>query len=152
MKQFFLPAMLLLLLVACAPKSQPIEYGSDMCKFCKMSIVDQQHAAEVVTQKGKVYKFDAIECMLHFKKDRSDEAFALELVNTYEEPKVLKPAGSSYYLISKNLPSPMGAYLTAFVDKTSCLEMQKVKGGEIFSWTELEEQFFKNGLPQFILN
>ena len=31
-----------------------------------MTIVDKVHAAEIVTQKGKVYKFDATECMINF--------------------------------------------------------------------------------------
>ena len=58
-----LPLILLatVLLAACQPSPKPIEYGSDMCDYCKMTIVDQQHAAELVTTKGKAFKFDAIE-------------------------------------------------------------------------------------------
>ncbi|MCB0620489.1 MAG: hypothetical protein KDC41_17650, partial [Saprospiraceae bacterium] len=51
------------LFLACRPAPQPIEYGSDLCDYCKMTIVDRQHAAEAVTGKGRAYRFDAIECL-----------------------------------------------------------------------------------------
>ena len=57
---------LLLLFAACSPQPRPIEYGTDLCDFCRMTIVDKQHAAELVTDKGRVYKFDAIECMVNY--------------------------------------------------------------------------------------
>ncbi|MCC6725443.1 MAG: hypothetical protein IT258_13125, partial [Saprospiraceae bacterium] len=47
------------LLTACTPTAEPISFGEDMCAHCKMTIVDEQFAAEAVSQKGKVYKFDA---------------------------------------------------------------------------------------------
>ena len=59
-------AVILLMIVACDPESKPIVYGEDKCEFCRMSIVDQRFAGEVVTQKGKAYKFDAVECMVNY--------------------------------------------------------------------------------------
>lgn len=60
-----------MLLSACTPKAQSITYGADMCHFCKMNIVDVQHASEIVTKKGKVFKYDAIECMLNSEEPSS---------------------------------------------------------------------------------
>ena len=60
---------LLLLVFSCNVSPKPIDYGSDGCHFCKMTIVDKVHAAEIVTKKGKVYMFDATECMINFRKD-----------------------------------------------------------------------------------
>ena len=148
MKQLFLPALLMLLLASCTPEPQPINYGSDMCDFCKMSIVDQQYAAEVVTNKGKVYKFDAIECMLHFKKEKKDMTFAFELVNTYDTPKTLLPAADCHYLISPALPSPMGANLTAFSKTEIAIELQEAKEGDLYSWDALCKQFIEKGFAQ----
>ena len=104
-----------------------------------MTIVDQQHAAEVVTTKGKAFKFDAIECMLNYRKENSDLDFAFELVNTYESPKELMTAEKSHYLISQSLPSPMGAFLTAFKDEATAKEMQSAKGGELFTWETIQQ-------------
>ena len=58
--------LIALLVFSCNSSPQPIDYGNDGCHFCKMTIVDKVHAAEIVTKKGKVYKFDATECMVNF--------------------------------------------------------------------------------------
>lgn len=42
------------LLWSCSIAPEPINYGQDGCHFCKMTIVDKVHAAEIVTTKGKV--------------------------------------------------------------------------------------------------
>ena len=44
---------ILLITVSCKVEPDEIEYGKDGCHFCKMTIVDNQHAAELVTAKGK---------------------------------------------------------------------------------------------------
>jgi copper chaperone NosL len=73
--------LLVLLLLACNPESQPINYGADMCEFCRMSIVDQRFGSEIVTQKGKVYKFDAVECMINYLDDRVEDESKLKYRN-----------------------------------------------------------------------
>lgn len=141
---------LLVLLAACQPTPKPIEYGSDACDFCKMTIVDAQHGAEAVTSKGKVFQFDAIECLTNFIEQHQDKQFAFLLVNDYHSPKELIDAKTSHYLISQNLPSPMGAYLTAFREKSAALEMQKAKGGEVFDWDGVRVYLKENGIVKTV--
>lgn len=125
----------------CAPRPKPIEYGSDMCHYCKMSIVDQQHAAEAVTSKGKVFKFDAVECLLNYLSQKpGQEKYAFLLVNDYEQPGVLIPAEESAYLISPAIPSPMGAFLSAFSNPERAQAFQAEKGGEVFDWPALQQR------------
>ena len=64
MKSIFILTISLVLIISCKVEESPINYGQDACKFCKMTIVDKQHAAEIVTKKGKPFKYDAIECMV----------------------------------------------------------------------------------------
>ena len=137
---------LLMLLVACQPSPKPIDYGSDACDFCMMTIVDAQHGAEAVTSKGKIYMFDAIECLANYIEQEQDKSFSFLFVNDYHSPKELIDANASYYLISKNLPSPMGAYLTAFRDKKAAIEMQAAKGGEVFNWNDVQVYLKENGM------
>ena len=111
-----------------------------------MTIVDAQHGAEAVTFKGKVYKFDAIECLANFKETKKDMSFAFLLVNDYHSPKGLIDASTAHYLISKNLPSPMGAYLTAFREKSAAEELQSAKGGEVFDWDGVQAYLKETGL------
>jgi len=137
----YLIIALLLMLVSCNVSPQAIDYGSDGCHFCKMTIVDKVHAAEIVTKKGKVYKFDATECMINFMNDFDASEIELYLSNNYTEPEQLIDAKRATFLISKNIPSPMGAYLSAFKSKADAQKMQSEKGGDLYSWEELLVHF-----------
>ena len=109
--------VLSMILTSCSVEPQPITYGSDACHYCKMNIVDNQYATELVTKKGKVYKYDAMECMLNEMKEMDSEEIAFYLTNTFDKPGELVEAEKAIYLISENMPSPMGANLSAFKDK-----------------------------------
>jgi len=129
------------LLWSCNISPKPIEYGQDACHFCKMTIVDKIHAAEVVTNKGKVYKFDATECMINFMDEFDTSTIALYLSNNFTNPEELIDATQATFLISKNVPSPMGAFLSAFKNKEDALNLQAEKDGEIYNWESLLEKF-----------
>lgn len=129
------------LLWSCNISPKPIEYGQDACHFCKMTIVDKIHAAEVVTNKGKVYKFDATECMINFMDEFDTSTIALYLSNNFTNPEELIDATQATFLISKNVPSPMGAFLSAFKNKEDALKLQAEKDGEIYNWESLLEKF-----------
>ncbi|WP_282133902.1 nitrous oxide reductase accessory protein NosL [Seonamhaeicola maritimus] len=133
--------VLLLTFVGCNISPKPIDYGNDGCHFCKMTIVDKVHAAEVVTKKGKVYKFDATECMINFMDEFDTSTIKLYLSNNYLEPEALIDATESTFLISENIPSPMGAFLSAFKTKTEAETKQAEKGGTLYSWEELLAHF-----------
>lgn len=132
---------LLLLLSSCTVGPKPINYGSDGCHFCSMTIVDKQHAAQLVTEKGKVFKFDAAECMMNHLNEVDKTTVSLFLVNDYHAPGELVDATKATYLISKNIPSPMGEYLTAFETKEIAEKAQADNEGELFTWEELSDRF-----------
>ena len=132
---------LLLLLFSCNVSPQAIDYGNDGCHYCKMTIVDKLHAAEIVTTKGKVYKFDASECMIHFLEDFDNSEIKLYLANNYTEPEVLIDATKATFLISENIPSPMGAFLSAFKTNEDAAKKQAEKGGTLYTWDALLNHF-----------
>jgi copper chaperone NosL len=138
LKHFSILALTLLIL-GCNASPQPIDYGSDGCSYCKMTIVDKTHAAEIVTKKNKAYKFDATECMVNFMEEFDTSEIELYLSNNYSEPGTLIDAKKATFLISKNIPSPMGAFLSAFNKKADAENMQADKGGDLYSWEELLE-------------
>ena len=127
----------LVLLCSCSNSPQPIDYGQDGCHFCRMTIVDKLHAAEIVTKKGKVYKFDATECMVNYIKTIDQSTIKHFLSNNYLEPGVLIDATQASFLISDNIPSPMGAFLSAFKVKDDAVKIQSGKEGTIYTWKEL---------------
>lgn len=141
MKKIIGSVFILVLMASCNVKSEEINYNSEACHFCSMTISDSQYAAEIVTKKGKVFKFDASECMLYYLKENEKLPVELYLVNDYETPKDLTDATKAVFLISKNLPSPMGANLTAFKKESTAKEVQIEKGGELFTWEEIRDKF-----------
>ncbi|MCM4167256.1 hypothetical protein DHD08_06115 [Arenibacter sp. H213] len=141
MKKYFIPTILLLILTSCSIKPQPIDYGSDACYYCSMTIVDRQHAAQIVTEKGKAFKFDATECMMNHLNDINSNEIALFLVNDYSNPGVLINATKAFYLISEGIPSPMGEYLTAFGAKEGVEEAMLIHEGDQLNWEQLKLRF-----------
>ncbi|MFY0625530.1 MAG: nitrous oxide reductase accessory protein NosL [Reichenbachiella sp.] len=129
--------------VSCSIEPAVINYGSDQCHFCKMTIVDQQHAAQFVTNKGKAHKFDAIECMMKELKVRNESDIKFILISDYETPKKLVDAQSAYYLVSEKIPSPMGAYLSGFANQETRDWMQKENDGSVYDWIQLKKEFSK---------
>lgn len=126
-------------LSSCSMEPERINYGKEACHFCSMTIVDNQHAAELVTTKGKSYKFDAIECMINYI-NRNDVDASVYLVCDYANPGTLIPANSATFLISKEISSPMGAFLSGFSSNEEALNTQKNKTGDLYSWDSVQEQ------------
>lgn len=128
-------------LFACNNTPKTIAYGSDGCHYCSMTIVDKQHAALFMTKKGRSYAFDASECMLNHLKEIDNVSIAAFLVTDYNTPGETIDATKATYLISKNIPSPMGEYLTAFANTDAAKNAQEKNEGEILTWNELIIRF-----------
>lgn len=139
-----LTILIALLMSACSSSPKPIHYGQDACDFCRMTIVDQQHAAQLVTEKGRAYKYDAIECMMNDLSEWSRPAVKHYLVSDYANPGELTDALEAKYLISEAIPSPMGAHLTAFASESTRQKTQDSVGGEALQWIGLKEKFVLN--------
>jgi copper chaperone NosL len=133
--------LVLFILTGCEVHPVPIEFGKEECSFCKMTIVDRQHAAQLVTKKGKQFKFDAIECMLNSlnqkQNSRDNQIF---LVSDYGKGKMTN-AEDATYLISQAIKSPMGAFLSAFSLKKEALTTKDQHGGEIYTWEEIKKKY-----------
>lgn len=130
-------------LVSCNSGPQPIKLGEDACSFCKMGFADQRFGAEIVTKKGKIFKFDDMHCMLAFRKAgtvNTDDIKETWLIN-FDEPHNFIESSRAFLLKSDELHSPMGGDIANFSDEAKLKQaMQKFKGEEI-SWdTYLKEQ------------
>ena len=127
-----------ILLSACTIEPVEINYGMDACAFCTMTIVDRGHAAEYVSQKGKAYKFDAIECLARELQGSDDPAPALVLVADYSQPGKLLSAHEAIIVRCEDIPSPMGEFLSAFPDSASLKRIIGKGSYEILKWDEIE--------------
>ena len=145
MKQIIIAILAIFILNSCSKEPQPIAYGDDKCDFCTMNIMDKPYGTELVTSTGKVYKFDSSECMLGYMNENQSTEFAHILTNTMDKPGELADAKTCSFLISENLPSPMGANITAFSTKALAKEAQSEYTGKVYTFDELKIVQKENG-------
>ena len=139
-----------LLLTGCTPQPQPIDFGNDQCQYCKMTISDKRYGAEVVTKKGKVFKYDAVECLVSsvFKDNLVDtsEVHSFWVID-FSEPGKLVDAKRGLYLQSHDLPSPMGMFLTAVADHKKMGELSALHKGDVLKWEEIIPRVLNHQVP-----
>lgn len=128
-------------LFSCSPKPEPIDYGNDVCDFCKMNITDNKYAAELVTSKGKVHKFDSIECLFQFKdlEFKSDDEIHSELVNDFSNPGELIDLRKAYFLKSDVFRSPMGMNVLSVSSEEKLSEIKSQHGGQVLTYNEVRK-------------
>lgn len=136
MKKISLFCLILVLIVGCNPKTQEIHYGVDACEFCKMTIVDPKWGAEIVTKKGRVYKFDVVECMVAYylsKVKDTNEIHSLWTIN-FLQPKTFLEAKTAFYIRTREFQSPMGLNVISLKNKNEISKLPLKESYEILNW------------------
>lgn len=130
-------AVSILFLTSCSKEPVPINYGKDNCEYCLMSIIENKFGTELITKKGKIYKFDSIECLAAFENEfDSDEVDSKWVTNFSGSHRLIKHS-DAYFLLSKQLKSPMGLYLSAYSSKEELETVKSEFGGDEINWSEL---------------
>ena len=130
-------------LLSCSTEPAPLNYGQDACHSCKMTLMDKKFGAELVTKKGKVYKFDDINCMQEFfnSGEIPSDQFSFKLVVDFSQPEKLINAQDAFYLKSPEIKSPMASQIAAFETKQKMEDTKKQVNGIYLVWGELVTQF-----------
>lgn len=127
-------------LFACSNSGpQLIQLNTDGCDFCRMTISDGRFAAEVITQKGRVYKFDDIGCMLKYRNEQSDIVFKNYYTNEYLKDNVLIDATTAWYIYHDGFKSPMGSNIAAFSSQKEAHEYAAGVNTSVQKWSELSD-------------
>lgn len=126
---------------SCDVSLKPINYGEDQCGACKMIISDKRFGAELVTHKGKVFKYDAAECMFRDLAKYDVSNYKHIGVTHFRDPGKLKDGLNSSYLISKKIPSPMGGFLSAYASNSNAQKMVSDNLDSVYSFSELLDLF-----------
>jgi copper chaperone NosL len=133
-----LASLLIFGLMSCNSGPQPINLGQDACSFCKMSIADKRFGAEIITNKGKVFKFDDMHCIAGFIKSNEvakSDIKEIWLVN-YAEPHNFIPAQKAFLFESADLHSPMGGNIASFDNESKLTDLMKIMKGQPLTWNE----------------
>jgi copper chaperone NosL len=126
-------------LSSCNAKPEQIKTGVDNCYFCKMTVSDEKFGAELVTKKGKVYKFDDVHCIIAYlktnevKPENIKDIYFVDFCANHQ----LINSNISLLLKSDNLKSPMNGNMAAFSSSDSLVKIQQRFGGNRVNWKEL---------------
>jgi copper chaperone NosL len=136
------PAIILatsLLLSSCTTGPETIVVGTDNCYFCKMVITDARYGAEVVTKKGKLYKFDDVHCLLSFTKaNMIDEAQVKDIyLVDFSGTHSLVKANESFLLKGDEIRSPMNGNIIAFKNRDSLKKIASQFNAAEINWEQL---------------
>lgn len=130
---------LLIFFGSCNTGPQPIKIGVDACSFCKMIISDNRFGGEIITKKGKNYKFDDIHCLISFKKS---DALKKEEINhiyfvKFDGTHDFIEASKSFLFKSDELHTPMAGNIAAFENEQSLNNAAQKFKGVATNWNDL---------------
>lgn len=96
-----------------------------------------------MTNKGKVYKFDDLNCFLNFyhSGQEAEQDFKHKLVIDYFNPETFIDATEAFYLKSSKIRSPMNSEVAAFSSKKDMDQFKKNWSGIYLAWGEVVTQF-----------
>jgi copper chaperone NosL len=141
MSKFYLSFLLLLSFAICSCDSKPdaIKVGKDNCAYCKMTISNARFGAEVITKKGKIYKYDELHCIMRALEDSDllqkniQEIYLSDFCGNHK----LVSSSAAYFLQSQELKSPMGGDIATFSNQDSLLShLQKLNGKQV-NWNQI---------------
>ena len=128
-------------LSSCSTKPQPLRVGQDNCNFCKMTINNHRFGAEIITKKGKIFKFDDEHCIIGFlnsKKVAQQDISGIYFID-FTIPDKLVNVNDAVFLQCPALKSPMGGNIAAFSNEDSLAKVfQQINGNKI-SWEDMQK-------------
>ena len=130
-----------MLLNSCSSGPKPVIAGRDNCYLCKMTITDTRYAAELVTEKGKVYIFDDVFCLQSFMKtgmQGENKVKDIYLADFSGEHTLVK-AGESFLLQGGDIRGPMNGNVIAFKNKDSMKKMAERFNAVAINWEQVNK-------------
>ena len=114
-------------------KNEPKNFSlqKDQCDNCKMTITELNHATEIVTEKGRAYKFDDINCMEMFEKAETDK------MKNAKKYVIDAPSGKfvelqkATLITGGSIKSPMGGNTQAYENKETAVKAAKKLGASV---------------------
>lgn len=134
--------LMMFTLASCNTEPTPLKIGVDHCDFCKMTISDNKFGAELITKKGKVFKFDDSHCVMSYlslleKSSSADDVGAIYFTN-YSGDHELINIDKAVFLQSEALKSPMGGNIVAFASKSELDTVKNRIGGTMLNWEQVK--------------
>ncbi|MGV3657680.1 MAG: nitrous oxide reductase accessory protein NosL, partial [Chitinophagaceae bacterium] len=130
----------LFVLAGCNPEPEKIAIGKDACAECKMTIMDPKFGGEIVTKKGKVFKFDDAHCIARFMEKRGvglSDIHQTLFVN-YNGDNGFLTSKEAEFVVSSTFKSPMGSNAAAFAGVAEAEKKSKeIPNSKVTNWATL---------------
>jgi len=123
-----------LLLLACSSGPVKVKVGKDQCDFCRMTIMEENFAGEIVTAKGKVYMYDDLSCLLKHNNQESKKMEGAELyIANYLNGSQFLKTSEAFYVKAAALKSPMAGNVAALAFEADAESLAKEKDGQLIT-------------------
>lgn len=131
--------LLAILLSSCQAKPAAFVLGKDLCSDCRMTIMDARFGGELITKKGKIYKFDDPHCLTHFIKSGSirESDISQTVFVSYRHPDTFLNSETVHFVVGDSFKSPMNSNAAAFQDLKEAEDAAVAARANIKSWKEL---------------
>ena len=87
-----------------------------------MGIEDPKFATELITEKGRIYKFDDLNCMQSYATENAEQVGQAKLFVPDFLTNELFPLEKATLITGGAIKSPMNGNVAAFIDKTKAQE------------------------------
>lgn len=138
---YILFVVLLFLLSGCGNAAilpVPIDEAVDQCAECKMTVADNQFAAEYFDEAGEVYKFDDMGCLARYVSEKGLTKGTL-FVRDFDSKEWIQ-VKDAYFAVSEAIETPMGYGFLSFGKKEDRDRFIKEKTGMEITWSDLKQK------------
>jgi copper chaperone NosL len=138
----FMLVIMVVLVAGCSSaklEATAINENVDKCEVCNMQVNDDEFATQLITEEGKVYKFDDLGCMNEWKVKNGTDEIAIEFVRDQASSEWVK-MDNAYFAYDPSFKSPMAYGIVSFKDKSSAERFITEQGkGKLMSASDLHE-------------
>lgn len=138
--RFLLPFLLACAALAgCSKGFEPVAYGREACAHCRMTIMDPHYASELITPKGKVFKFDDVACMKQYIREQQlgEPGLVLFVADFTQPGGAFLDARKASFVRSEAFASPMNGNCAAFATAEAARNNQRDKDAQLVTWSSL---------------
>jgi len=139
MNKLLITGLLMIAFASCKVKPVEIDFGHENCAWCQMTIVDNRFACELVNDKGKAFKFDAVECLAQYYLEHQETAWSYIVFMPFDQPGNFYKESELVFVQSDSIRSPMGGGLAAYLD----VEKKDSTTQSIYEWPDLLKNIMK---------
>lgn len=125
---------------------RPLQVGVDHCPYCNMTVIDGRFAAQLITPLGRVYHYDAIECLADHLNGHGpplpevSQLFAADFAASSATEARYLPVEVLLFLHHPRIRTPMGGGLVAFTERAEAevfITERRLRDVQRLSWPEL---------------